>query len=166
MRSVADIDWDTWEPVDRAVLCFIIQNGHILLIHKKRGIGSGKINGPGGRLEPGETPLQAAIRELEEEVGLTPHAPKKFGELSFIFADGYSLHGTIFVSQNFSGEMTETEEAVPFWCPVDTIPYDNMWKDDPYWLPEVIAGNHIRGFFIFNGDDMVSSRIFVYRTRF
>ena len=96
-------------------------------------------------------------------MGLTPHHPEKRGELSFIFRDGYSLHGTVFVAHSFSGELTETREAKPFWCSIDTIPYDKMWEDDIYWLPEVVRGLHIRGFFIFNGSTMESSRVFIYR---
>ena len=72
-----EIDWATWEPDDRATLLFVIRGGEILFIHKKRGLGAGKINGPGGRIEPGETPEQAAIRETEEELLITsPASPK------------------------------------------------------------------------------------------
>ena len=57
-----------WRAVHHATLTFVIRNEQILLIRKKRGLGAGKINGPGGKLDPGETPLQAAIRETEEEL--------------------------------------------------------------------------------------------------
>ncbi len=53
--STMNVDWTTWEPKERATLLFVIKEGQILLIRKKRGLGAGKINGPGGRLEPGET---------------------------------------------------------------------------------------------------------------
>ncbi len=36
---------------------------------------------PGGRIDPGETPQQAALRELEEEVGLQSHAANVLGQL-------------------------------------------------------------------------------------
>ena len=45
---VSDIDWDTWQPEEVATLMFIIQGDSVLLIRKKRGLGAGKINGPGG----------------------------------------------------------------------------------------------------------------------
>jgi 8-oxo-dGTP diphosphatase len=57
-------DWKAWKPADVATLLFIIEGDRILLIEKKRGLGSGKVNAPGGRLEPGETAFEAAIREL------------------------------------------------------------------------------------------------------
>ncbi|MEO1370466.1 MAG: NUDIX domain-containing protein, partial [Acidobacteriota bacterium] len=62
-RRVAEIDWRRWRPTDRATLVFVIDGGRILLIRKKRGLGAGKVNGPGGRLEAGETPVQCAVRE-------------------------------------------------------------------------------------------------------
>ena len=40
--------------------------GQVLLIRKKRGLGAGKINGPGGKLDPGETFAQTAVREVQE----------------------------------------------------------------------------------------------------
>jgi len=38
------------------VLCFLLRDGEVLLIRKKRGFGAGKINGVGGRIEPSEMP--------------------------------------------------------------------------------------------------------------
>ncbi|HEY5036239.1 MAG TPA: NUDIX domain-containing protein, partial [Chthoniobacterales bacterium] len=57
------IDWNSWQPQQRANLCFIVRGDEVLLIRKKRGFGAGKINGPGGKVEPGETALGAALRE-------------------------------------------------------------------------------------------------------
>ncbi len=65
-------DWKNWVPKERGTLCFVLREGKILLIEKKRRLGAGKVNGPGGRIEPGETPEQAAIRETQEEIGITP----------------------------------------------------------------------------------------------
>jgi 8-oxo-dGTP diphosphatase len=76
-----NIDWTSWTPQERATLLFIRRDGLVLLIRKKRGLGAGKINGPGGRIDGEETPLQCAIREVEEELHVTPfdsiHLAKK-----------------------------------------------------------------------------------------
>jgi 8-oxo-dGTP diphosphatase len=151
--------WKTWEPRERATLCFLIQDGQILLIRKKRGLGAGKINGPGGRIEPGEEPHECAVRETSEEVGLTPQNVQNRGELHFQFADGYSLHCAVFVAHEFTGELIETDEALPIWTPLDSIPYDEMWADDIHWLPGVIAGGTFRGYFQFDGEKMLSKHL-------
>jgi 8-oxo-dGTP diphosphatase len=151
--------WKTWEPRERATLCFLIQDGQILLIRKKRGLGAGKINGPGGRIEPGEEPHECAVRETSEEVGLTPRNVQNRGELHFQFADGYSLHCAVFVAHEFTGELIETDEALPIWTPLDSIPYDEMWADDIHWLPGVIAGGTFRGYFHFDGEKMLSKHL-------
>ena len=151
--------WKTWEPRERATLCFLIQDGQILLIRKKRGLGAGKINGPGGRIEPGEEPHECAVRETSEEVGLTPLNVQIRGELHFQFADGYSLHCAVFVAHEFTGDLIETDEALPIWTPLDSIPYDEMWADDIHWLPGVIAGGTFRGYFHFDGEKMLSKHL-------
>ncbi|WP_319475531.1 8-oxo-dGTP diphosphatase [Marispirochaeta aestuarii] len=158
-RSVDDIDWDTWEPTEHAVLCFIVSEGRVLMIHKKTGLGKGKINLPGGRIEAGETPREAAIRETREETGLTPLDPVERVDLSFVFTNGYSLHGRAFFADSFEGEMTETDEADPFWCDLDKIPWDRMWEDDPLWIPRALKGEKLKGVFVFDEDTMLSHRI-------
>ncbi|MDZ4200283.1 MAG: 8-oxo-dGTP diphosphatase [Kiritimatiellia bacterium] len=157
--SLEDIDWARWIPREKATLLFILKDQQILLIHKKRGLGAGKINGPGGRLEPGETPIQAAIREVEEEVCVTPRQVRERGELRFQFCDGYSILGTVFTATDFTGEPRETDEAKPFWAPTDQIPYDRMWADDRIWLPEMLAGRSFRGRFLFDGDRMLGHEL-------
>jgi len=117
------------------------------------------VNAPGGRIEPGETPVQAAVRETTEEVGVIPADLKETGQLYFEFTNGYKLHGTVFFAYSFSGDLVETREALPFWNPVDSLPYERMWEDDRYWLPLVLAGKYITGYFIFDNDVMLSKRI-------
>ena len=157
--SADKVDWGRHHFTEEAVLCYIVHEGRVLLMHKKTGLGKGKINAPGGRIEPGETPLQAAIRETEEEVGLTPKRLEKRIDLHFIFTDGYSLRGYVFFAEDYSGEPRETDEADPFWCPLPEIPYDKMWADDAVWLPRALKGEHLKGFFIFDKDTMKSYKL-------
>jgi len=147
--------WENWQPSERATLCFVVRDGQILLIRKKRGLGAGKINGPGGRLEPGETDREAAIRETQEELGITPLDIRHHGDLYFQFTDGYSLQCAVFLAPDCEGIPVETDEALPIWTPLDRIPFEEMWADDEHWLPGVLAGGHFRGFFVFDGDAML-----------
>ncbi len=158
-RHVSEVDWKHWIPKERAVLCFIQNEEQLMLIHKKTGLGKGKVNAPGGRIEPGESTIEAAIRETTEEIGLVPANLQKRGELFFIFTDGYSLHATVFFSTKFSGTLVETIEAAPFWCAIKDIPYKSMWEDDLHWLPLALAGNQFKAYFIFDNDAMLSFSI-------
>lgn len=131
----------------------------ILLIRKKRGLGAGKINGPGGKLDADETIIECAVREVEEELEITPHKPVSVGQLRFQFTDGYSIHVHVFVSLSYSGNPVETAEAEPLWFSIADIPYDEMWADDVIWLPRVLAGQNVRGRFIFSDDVMLDHEV-------
>ncbi|MEM7145699.1 MAG: 8-oxo-dGTP diphosphatase [Verrucomicrobiota bacterium] len=159
VRRVDDVDWETWEAEVRANLLFIIQDGRILLIRKKRGLGAGNINGPGGKVDPGETVLEAALREVEEEVGVVAHTPEEMGVLYFQFTDGFSMHCTVFRSPGYDGELIETDEAIPMWFGVDEIPFEEMWEDDRHWLPEMIEGRKFDAYFVFEDKRMLSKRL-------
>lgn len=151
---VHEIDWRKWEPTDQAVICFLLRDEEILLIHKKRGLGAGKVNGPGGKCEPGESHEAAAIRETEEEIGLRPLSVEERGRLLFQFFDGYALEVALFTATEFEGELRETPEASPFWVSTAAIPYEKMWADDILWLPRLLTGENVYGRFLFDGDRM------------
>ncbi|WP_270938021.1 CoA pyrophosphatase [Falsiroseomonas oryzae] len=71
---------------DAAVLVPIVWHAErpsILLTLRAAGLSShaGQVAFPGGRVEPGETPEAAALREAAEEVGLDPRLPQVAGHL-------------------------------------------------------------------------------------
>jgi len=158
-RRLDDVDWTNWKAVDRATLTFIVDADRVLLIRKKRGLGAGKINGPGGRIEDGESALEGAVREVEEEVCVTPLDPAFQGELRFQFVDGYSIHVHVFLANGCDGEPRETDEAIPLWFPIDEIPFEEMWSDDVLWLPRLLAGERVGGRFVFDGDEMLAHEL-------
>ena len=159
MSAESPIDWTTWSGEIRATILFVIQDGRILLIEKKRGLGAGKINGPGGKIDPGETPLEAAIRETQEELHVTPHAPRKLGELQFSMSDCPDIHCHVYRADDFSGTPTETDEAVPVWTSLEAIPYHRMWEDDQHWLPLLLKEQSFRGRFVFEADHLRWSEV-------
>ena len=140
-------------------LCFIVHDGRVLLMRKKRGIGAGKINAPGGKVDPGETPLAAAVRETQEEICVTPLAPQLRGQLWFHFAGGPTLRCLVYLTDRFEGEPRETAEALPRWYATDAIPYDEMWDDDRYWLPALLAGRRFEGSVEVAGETVTSQNI-------
>lgn len=150
-----DIDWAAWTPTIQATLLFVWRDDALLLIRKKRGLGAGKINGPGGKIDPGETPLQAAEREVIEEVGVRPLGTVERGILRFQFVDGLRLQVQVFTAPDCTGTLTETDEAIPMWISTAAIPYDEMWADDAIWLPRLLAGEWVDLCALFDGDEML-----------
>jgi len=156
-KTVEDVNWDTWSADITATLMFVFRDNEVLLIRKKRGLGKGKINGPGGKLEPGESLLECAIRETKEEVCITPHTISPAGELFFQFVDGLSIHCSVFRSEGYSGQPSETEEANPFWCSLDELPFDEMWEDDVTWFDLLIKKTYFTGNYIFDQERMLDA---------
>ncbi len=152
---LADLDWSTWKARDPATLVFVVRDDRILLIDKKTGLGKGKVNGPGGKVDPGETPEQCAVRECQEELGITVSNLEYCGEHRFQFVDGYSIHVWVYRTRDYEGEPVETREARPLWVGLDEIPYDEMWEDDRLWLPMVLRGERFQTRWIFDGDRML-----------
>jgi 8-oxo-dGTP diphosphatase len=143
----------------RATLLFVVQPGRVLLMHKKRGLGAGKINGPGGKCEPGETPRACAIRETAEELCIDVAEPEYRGELRYLDTSFEPIHGFVYVSRDFTGTPTETDEARPEWFPLDAIPYGRMWADDRMWLPWVLEGESMRAAFLGHEDRIEAARL-------
>jgi 8-oxo-dGTP diphosphatase len=152
--SAPPVDWQTWRAGIHATLVFVIKDGRILLIEKKRGLGAGKINGPGGKIDPGESPLECAVREAREELHITPIDVRKIGELWFSMTDCPHILCHVFRASDHEGEPTETDEALPVWTPVNAIPYDRMWEDDRHWLPLLLTNTTFHGRFAFKGETM------------
>jgi 8-oxo-dGTP diphosphatase len=159
VNQLTDVNWSEWEARDPATLVFVIRDGQILLINKKTGLGKGKVNGPGGKVDPGETPEQGAVRECHEELGIRVSGLEYCGQHRFQFVDGYSIHVWVYRTQHFEGVPTESPEADPLWVPIDQIPFDLMWEDDRYWLPMVIRGERFQTRWIFDGDRMLDYHI-------
>jgi len=135
-----DTPWASgWRPEFIGTLIFVLRGDEVLLIHKKTGHGAGRINGPGGKLDPGEDVLACARREVAEEVGLRIADPRVCAELRFVERNGPQWLGFALTAEQFSGQPTQTREADPFWCRIRDIPYQRMWPDDALWLPPVLA---------------------------
>ncbi|PFH47709.1 hypothetical protein AMATHDRAFT_77064 [Amanita thiersii Skay4041] len=130
-----------------------------------------------GKLEPGETPLQAAKRELEEEACI--QAPLEHaGELLFVIeGDQTAFHIDIFRADEYAGIVTETDEMRPQWFRTDDttphkagssedkntylpIPFDQMWDDDVHWFPLLLKKQFFvgRSDFLRDGDNFVPCR--------
>jgi len=126
-------------------LLFLRRDGQILLAMKKRGFGVGKWNGAGGKVEAGETYEQAAVRECQEEVGVTPDVLYKVGELHFFDLPDVEHYCHVYTTTDWEGEPRETEEMRPQWFSETDIPFDSMWPDDKLWMPLMLDDKLFKG---------------------
>lgn len=144
-------------PDIRRTSLFLRQGNQILLAMKKRGFGVGMWNGPGGKIETGESVEQAMVRECQEEIGVTPKNWHAVAELDFIqdadTDDPWHMYVLAYVADEWEGEPIESEEMMPKWFDITNIPYGDMWEDDEFWLPQVLAGNKVIGEFTFDIHD-------------
>ncbi len=147
--------------MEEATLCYVLDDGEVLLIEKRRGLGSGLYNAPGGKIEPGETPAEAVGREVREEVGIEVGAPSKVGELTFTHDGDPTLFVHVFRSTAYAGTPGPSPEADPAWFPRADLPYDAMWEDDRLWLPYVLEGQSFAGTFAFEGGEDLDEATFV-----
>jgi 8-oxo-dGTP diphosphatase len=119
----------------------------VLLGHKKTGFGAGKWVGLGGHVEPGEKPVEAAVREVAEESSLLVPGDslQHMASIEFRFPvrPAWDQATDVFVTSVYQGEPVESSEVAPRWFATDALPLDGMWDDARYWLPRVLAGEHV-----------------------
>lgn len=139
-------------------LLFLLKKGRVLLAMKKRGFGAGRWNGVGGKLDPGETIEEALVRECQEEILVTPTAYEKAAEIIFHEqheGEQKTMQVHVYTCTSWTGKPAETEEMSPKWFDVTDIPYEDMWPDDPFWLPQVLAGKKLICEFELDANDQI-----------
>lgn len=159
-RSLLERRLADWRPDLTGTLLFLAGNDDdVLLIRKKRGHGAGKINGPGGKLDAGESPAQCAVRETLEETGIEALDPQLAAIMRFVDLENDDWLGYVFVASRYRGDLRETPEAVPAWFARNEIPLEEMWDDDRYWLPRILAGEVLKGDFLFRAGSLLAHRL-------
>jgi 8-oxo-dGTP diphosphatase len=128
----------------------------VLLGFKKTGFGAGRWVGLGGHIEDGEEAAEAAAREVAEESSLIVAATSltHMAWLNFVFParPAWDQTADVFVATDFAGEAAESDELIPRWFGVDSLPLEFMWDDARYWLPVVLAGQRVRANITFAAD--------------
>lgn len=143
----------------KMTLVFLIDEAKdlVLLGTKKTGFGQGRILGIGGKVEAGESILQAACREVLEEINVAvqPENLHAGGRVEFIFPESTGWHHEVhlFTCRIWQGTPGESPEIKPQWTLISEIPFEKMWDDAKYWLPKLLNHENINAK-IFYGEDL------------
>ncbi|MDO4813518.1 MAG: 8-oxo-dGTP diphosphatase [Gemella sp.] len=128
-----------------ASMCYIDTGSHYLMLKrnkKENDVHEGLTISVGGKIEAGETPEEAIIREVKEETGLDISKPKLRGIITFPKFDGENNWYTyLFTATNFSGNMLENcPEGDLIWVDKEDIKNRKIhtWEGDFIFLDWLI----------------------------
>ena len=139
------------EQVILTNLC-MLQNGTRVLVEEKIGKGADGIIFPGGHVEAHEPVVDAVIREMKEETGLTIEHPQLCGVKEWINEDGSRYLVFLFRADRFSGELTSSAEGRVFWLEKEEVLKTNwIWHMDG--LMRIMADGEYTELFLDAADD-------------
>ncbi|CAG7635700.1 NADH pyrophosphatase [Paenibacillus solanacearum] len=114
-------------------ICFVIRGSRVLMLNRSKPPGMGCWNGVGGKIEPGETPEQGAIREIREETGIEARELYYAGQVTWFSALGTMSGAHLFVAElpEHADEAYAANEA-----PQETEEGLLAWKEIEWLLDE------------------------------
>ena len=115
------------EKVELTVLCLVRNQGKFLLQDRVKQDWAGYTL-PGGHVEPGESIVDAVIREMKEETGLTVENPRLCGVKQFPIEGGRYLV-FLFLADRFSGELHASAEGRMYWVRAEELDSVNLVSD-------------------------------------
>ncbi|RJQ26503.1 8-oxo-dGTP diphosphatase [Candidatus Parcubacteria bacterium] len=145
-------------PLKKTTLCFLVKKDKVLLGMKKIGFGKGRWNGFGGKVKIGENEFESALRELEEESGVRGVKYKHYALLHFYFPlvdpkEMWNQQVFVYLIDKWQGSPKESNEMIPKWFDLNSLPFDKMWPDDVHWVPKVLSNEFVEAHFMFGKND-------------
>lgn len=127
------------ERVELTVLCLIHKDNQYLLQDRVKNDWRGYTL-PGGHIEKDESIVDAVIREMKEETGLTILNPKLCGVKQFPIEGGRYIV-FLFSADKFTGEVISSEEGNMHWVKKDELSKVNLVNDFNELLQVIIDDN-------------------------
>ncbi len=138
------------EKVELTVLC-LVQNEDAYLLQDRVKEDWKGYTLPGGHIEIGESIVDAVVREMKEETGLTILNPKLCGVKQFPIEDGRYLV-FLFRADQYEGELISSEEGAMHWIQKKVLSSVNL-VDDFNELLQVILDDTLNEFQYIMEDD-------------
>lgn len=131
------------EQVELTVLCLIHTEDSYLLQDRVNNDWKGYAL-PGGHIEPGESIVDAVVREMKEETGLTIKAPRLCGVKQFPIEGGRYIV-FLFETDQFEGKLVDSDEGKMYWVKTSELSNANL-VDDFDELIEVMLSDQLTEF--------------------
>ena len=148
---------DRRSEVELTNMCLIYDKNRVLVEEKTGTNYTGGLVFPGGHVEEGESLTEAVIREMKEETGLTIRNPKPCGFKNWIEEDGTRYLVLLYKTDQFEGELKESEEGRVFWLERKDLPTANLiWNMRE--LLEIFEGDKYSEFFFRVDEDKKPDR--------
>ena len=143
------------ENVELTVLCLIEDNDKVLLQNRIKNDWKGYAL-PGGHVEPGESFVDAVIREMKEETGLKIIEPRLVGVKQFPIDNGrYVVF--LFKATQWTGDLSSSDEGQMEWIEYQRMP-EIKTVDDFSELLNVINDPDLTEFqYLVSGDNWTVS---------
>lgn len=151
MEKKGEENMERTERVELTVLCLIEQNGRYLLQDRVKEDWKG-CTLPGGHVEPGESIVDAAVREMREETGLTIEDPKLCGVKQFPISGGRYLV-FLFRAARFHGEIRSSQEGQMHWVKREELSKVNLVSDFDDLLRVMLDENLSEFQYVVDGED-------------
>jgi len=104
-----------------AALAVVVEAGQVLLVRRLNPPDAGLWGYPGGRVEPGETPAEAALRELREETGVRAADPRLLTVLE-VRSEGFAYDLHAHLCAYVSGDPVSADDvSEAAWVPVAEV---------------------------------------------
>ena len=149
-----------------ATLCYLKREGQTLMVHrikKENDIHMGKWNGLGGKLEPGETPEECAMREIREETGLTVTNPILKGILTFPdYANNEDWYAFVYIAHEMEEELIDSPKGTLKWIDDEKLLSLNLWEGDRIFLPWLEQSKFFSGKFEYKDGQFMSHQVVFY----
>lgn len=139
------------ESIELTVLCLVHRGGELLLQNRVKQDWHGYAI-PGGHVEPGESIVDAVVREMREETGLTVLAPRLCGVKQFPIEGGRYLV-LLFETEAFTGELRSSDEGQMEWVPREKLSQYPAVEDLEELLDVMLRPDLTEFQYIVRGDD-------------